>query len=118
MRSLLPFLVICPAALWAQDFATRDGDTRFDRDAMVARLSGQDLVFFDNGRSRYYADGRYSYTYDGDPRESAGGYWTVDDAGVVCVSFITGHARCDLYVMNAGRLVLIDAKGNRYPVRD
>lgn len=115
MRFLIALLIASPAA--AQEFPLPQGDARFERAALIERLSGQILTFYDNGKSRYYEDGRYSYTYFGDPRESAGGYWTVTDEGVVCVEFITGHARCDLYVQNGARLVLIDAKGDRYPVR-
>lgn len=115
MRFLIALLLASPA--FAMDFPLKSGDVPFDRAAMEARLSGKILTFYDNGKSRYYADGRYSYTYFGDERESAGGYWRVTDEGVVCVEFITGHARCDLYVQNGARLVLIDAKGDRYPVR-
>lgn len=115
MRFLIALLIASPAL--AQEFPLSVGDQRFDPAALEERLSGQTLTFYDNGKSRYYVDGRYSYTYFGDVRESAGGYWRVTDQGVVCVEFITGHARCDLLVQNGARLVLIDAKGDRYPVR-
>ena len=115
MRFLIALLFASPA--FAQDFSLNAGDQRFDRLALHDRLSGQTLTFYDNGKSRYYEDGRYSYTYFGDPRERAGGYWQVTEDGAVCVVFITGHSRCDLYVQNGDRLVLIDAKGDRYPVR-
>ena len=115
MKWILPLLIASPA--FADTFDLRDGDARLDREALIARLSGQVLTFYDNGKSRYYTDGRYSYTYFGDERESAGGYWDVTEDGRVCVEFITGHARCDVFVTSGGRLVLLDEKGDRYPVR-
>jgi hypothetical protein len=116
MKHLLPLLIL-PTALIAQDYPLRDTDQRLSPTELTERLSGRDLVYFDNGRSRYYAEGRYSYTFDGDIRESNGGYWQVTQDGQVCAQFITGHSRCDLFVENAGRLVLIDSKGGRYPVK-
>ncbi len=121
MRWILALLLASPAFFpqpaAADGFALQEGDAPFAREAMISRLSGEILTFYDNGKSRYYADGRYSYTYDGDVRESAGGYWQVREDGVVCVEFITGHARCDQYVQNGARLILLDQKGDRYPVR-
>jgi len=121
MRWILALLMLSPAvtpvAAQTDRFAIQSGDQRFDRESIVSRLTGKTLTFYDNGKSRYYEDGRYSYTYFGDERESAGGYWTVRDDGVVCVSFITGHARCDMFVQNGPRLILLDEKGDRYPVR-
>jgi hypothetical protein len=101
----------------AQDFPTRDSDHLFSPSELTSRLSGKILTYFDNGKSRYYADGRYSYTFFGDARESTGGYWTVRDDSAVCVEFITGQTRCDLFVQSGERLVLVDQKGDRYPVK-
>ncbi|MCT4554820.1 MAG: hypothetical protein N4A53_09060 [Pelagimonas sp.] len=118
MRWILALtLSLMPGLATAQDFPTRDGDVPFTRDDLLVRLRGADLVFYDNGVSRYYEDGRYSYTFYGDEQESAGGYYEVREGGIVCVEFITGQARCDKFVMNGARLVLIDQKGDRYPVR-
>ncbi|MCT4556685.1 MAG: hypothetical protein N4A61_01370 [Pelagimonas sp.] len=116
MRHLISLLLL-PTVLFAQDYPMRAGDVRIAPDALEKRLSGRDLIYYDNGRSRYYDDGRYSYTFDGDTAESTGGYWTVTPAGLVCAEFITGQSRCDLFVENAGRLVLIDQTGARYPVK-
>jgi len=110
-------LCLVPMPLLAQDFPTRDSDTRFLPAELTARLSGKVLTYFDKGKSRYYEDGRYSYTFFGDERESAGGYWTVREDAAVCVEFISGQTRCDMFVESGDRLVLVDEKGDRYPVK-
>ena len=102
-----------PAA--AQDWKMRDGDVLFDRDSLQARLSGQTLVFFDDGRSVYEVDGKYNYTYGGGGIWY--GYWKAGDGSVVCVTFLTGVARCDRIVENGGRLVVLTENGERFPVR-
>lgn len=117
MRSLsiLTALVLA-APVAAQSFDLRDGDERIARQEMTERLSGQTVRFFDDGASEYYADGRYTYTYANNGG-TAYGYWRVEDEGAVCVEFVNGFSRCDLYVRNDGRLILLDEKGNRFPVR-
>ena len=112
--------VIC--LLWAgsalaDPFVMRSGDIVFDPDAMRERLSGQILTFYDDGQSEYYTDGRYTYTY-ADNGGTAYGYWRVEDNGAVCIEFVNGFSRCDLYVRNGDRLLLIDENGARFPVRN
>ncbi|MCT4611196.1 MAG: hypothetical protein N4A70_18570 [Pelagimonas sp.] len=117
MKRLIPLALLAPLPLFAQDFSLREDDQRIPPAELAERLSGRDLIYYDNGRSRYYADGRYSYTFDGDVMESAGGYWTIKEDGTICAEFISHRARCDLFVENNGRLVLIDEQGGRYPVK-
>lgn len=114
MRYLFALLLAGPA--FAQTYALRPEDRPFDAAALEARLSGQVLTFFDDGQSRYFADGRYTYTYAG-AGGTAHGYWRTTDKGEVCVDFVNGFSRCDLYVMNDARLLLLDDKGARFPVR-
>jgi hypothetical protein len=104
------------APVGADSYALRAGDERLDAQAMRSRLSGHVLTFYDDGQSEYYVDGRYTYTYAGDGG-TAYGYWRVTEDGAVCVDFVNGFARCDLYVMNGVRMILLDERGDRYPVR-
>lgn len=118
---LNPHVFVAAACLWAapavaQDFATKDGDTPFDRLGLTDALSGQTLAFYDDGQSKYYEDGRYSYTY-GNDGGTAYGYWDVGETGAVCVEFLNEATRCDMYVMNGDRMILIDEDGHRFPVR-
>lgn len=114
------WILICALAVaspaFAEGFGLRDGDEAFDPEALSARLSGTTLVFFDDGRSEFYEDGRYTYTYANDGG-TAYGYWEVDARGAVCIAYVNGFSRCDLYVMNGDRLILLDEKGDRYPIR-
>ncbi len=103
-------------SLAAQTWNMRDADKGFDAAALTARLSGQTLVYFDEGQSVYEEDGQYQYIYgDGGIWY---GHWTVTDNSVVCVTFVTGVTRCDRIVQNGDRLVVQTADGMRFPVRD
>lgn len=100
----------------AQDWNMRAEDVVFDAQALAARLSGQTLVFYDEGRSVYLADGTYNYTY-GASGGTWYGYWQAQDDSLVCVTFVTGVKRCDRIVQNGGRLVVLTQSGERYPAR-
>ncbi|MCR9126317.1 MAG: hypothetical protein NXH82_09320 [Rhodobacteraceae bacterium] len=102
-----------PAA--AQQWAFRDTDARLDRAQVRAATTGQTLVFYDDGQSRYSAGGSYSYTYAGGA--TAYGRYEIRQDGTVCIAFRNGFGRCDRYVRNAGRLILLTEKGERFPVR-
>lgn len=84
---------------------------------MQSLLSGQVIEFFDGSKSRYDVDGSYGYTYTDDGPVWRGRYETFDDSRV-CVDFDNGSARCDLFVQDGQRLVLITADGTRFPVRN
>ena len=45
------------------------------------------------------------------------GPYRITDTGDVCIDFGNGATRCDLYVQSGNRTILIDEKGDRYPVR-
>ncbi|KUF09436.1 hypothetical protein [Pseudoponticoccus marisrubri] len=111
---LLALLIAGPA--FAQGFDLRAGDAPLTGEALRERLTGRTVTFYDDGQSEYYPDGRYTYTYAGQGG-TAYGYWRIDAEGAVCIDFVNGFARCDLYVRNAGRLVLLDAAGERFPAR-
>jgi hypothetical protein len=83
-----------------------------------ARLRGQELVFFDDGVSHFYNDGRYTYAYDMGAGGYAYGYFEVAEDSTVCIAFVNGFSRCDAFVENNGRLVLITGDGDRFPIRE
>jgi hypothetical protein len=118
MKQMLPIVVLLASAsvAAAQSYGLRDGDTPMSDAALKARLIGQIVTFFDDGQSEYYPDGRYTYTY-ADDGGTAYGYWRLVGDGEVCVDFVNGFARCDMYVTSGDRLILLDEKGNRYPTR-
>ncbi|MEM8538010.1 MAG: hypothetical protein AAGF56_09130, partial [Pseudomonadota bacterium] len=71
--------------------------------------------FFDGGVSFFSVTGSYSYTYpDGG---IAYGNYALREGGVVCSTFNHGFSRCDMYVNDGTRLVLITEGGTRFPVR-
>jgi hypothetical protein len=74
------------------------------------------MEFFDGSTAAYAGDGAYRYVYAPDDPPFVG-VWAAGEGGEVCVTFDTGRSRCDTYVENGGRLVLIIANGDRYPVR-
>lgn len=109
-------LIAAGAAAGAQTGA-RDTDRSFARAELAALLSGHAVEFFDGGVSRYRGDGAYSYKYTENDRPYLGTY-VVGDSGEVCVTFLNGARRCDVFVDDGTRLVLIVADGTRFPVRD
>ena len=109
---------VAATAASAQEWALRDGDLPLSPDAMVARLIGGELEFYDGGRSRYAAGGAYSYTYSPDNGGgTAFGTYEFRDGGIVCTDFRNGFSRCDMFVENGERLLLLTEDGERYPVR-
>ena len=107
-------LLASPAA--AQE-GLRDTDEVLDRAAMEALLAGQIIEFYDGSKSRYGSGGAYGYTYTDDGPVWAGRYSLHDDSRV-CVAFDNGSSRCDLFVRDGERVVLITADGLRFPVRN
>ncbi|MGV6804562.1 MAG: hypothetical protein ACWA49_10180 [Ruegeria sp.] len=103
--------------LGADEWVTRPGDVPLDPKELDA-LAGRTLTFYDDGRSKYSAGGAYSYTYSAaNGGGTAYGTYSIAADGSVCVKYRNGFTRCDLYVRNGERLILINEKGERYPVR-
>ena len=111
---LVFLLSLIAAPVFAQD-GLRDTDQVLDASQMGDLLNGQMLEFYDGSKSRYEADGAYSYTYTDD-----GPAWTgrfeVFDGSQVCVDFDNGSRRCDQVVRDGERVVLITTDGLRFPV--
>lgn len=102
-------------AAQADDWATRPDDQLLTADDLADRLRGQTLTYYDDATSRFGDDGRYAYTY------GEGGTWLGDyeirNDSTACVTFVTGTTRCDLYVINNDRLIVITDSGDRFPIR-
>ena len=111
-------LLLCTLAApaFAQD-GLRPGDQVLDQAGLTALLSGQIIEFHDGSKSRYGHDGDYGYTYTDDGPVWSGRYEVADESRV-CVAFDNGSSRCDLFVRNGERIVLINADGTRFPVRN
>lgn len=117
MRHLILALLLVPLPAAAAEWQLKPGDRPLSA-AELAALPGQAFRFFDGGESRYGAAGAYSYTYSA---ENGGGtawgsYRLLPD-GSICVDFVNGFSRCDLYVRNGERVILITEEGARFPVR-
>ena len=114
--SFISFGILVALPSFAQD-GVRSSDTILTRDQMTALLTGQLVEFFDGSKSSYSADGIYDYTYtDGGPVWS--GQFEVFDDSLVCVDFDNGSTRCDRFVKDGDRVVLITEDGTRFPVRN
>ncbi|SDE25828.1 hypothetical protein [Ruegeria marina] len=101
----------------AETWRLKEGDVPLPP-AELQALAGRTLTFYDGGRSTYSAGGSYSYTFSAaNGGGTAFGLYSIAEDGSVCTTFRNGFSRCDLYVRNGQRLILIDEKGDRYPVR-
>ncbi|MEM6658178.1 MAG: hypothetical protein AAF625_08825 [Pseudomonadota bacterium] len=114
MTRILIFVVLIASPTWAAEWPTKPGDVPLNAQELAA-LAGRTLTFYDDGQSRFSAGGSYSYTYASG--ESAFGTYSIAEDGSVCIAYRNGFSRCDLYVRSGDRLILIDQKGDRYPVR-
>ncbi|MEQ3710852.1 MAG: hypothetical protein ABNH38_03200 [Tateyamaria sp.] len=94
----------------------RSSDTILDRGAVSVLIDGNTLTFFDDGQSKFSAGGAYSYTY-ANGGGTAFGRYEIAENGTVCIAYRNGFGRCDRYVENAGRFVLLTEKGERFPIR-
>ncbi|MEM8741116.1 MAG: hypothetical protein AAGE13_06415 [Pseudomonadota bacterium] len=103
----------------ADGWSLRIGDTALTASEAQVLTTDSTLTYYDDGQSRYYADGRYAWVYSAENGgASIPGRFEVRDDGAVCVEFDSGRARCDLFVRAGGRLVLITEAGDRFPVRN
>ena len=99
----------------AQD-GVRATDRVYAVDELLELLSDHAVEFFDGSVSRYRGDGAYSYKYTEADRPWLG-IWTVPEPGRICVDFDNGSARCDMFIDDGARMVLVIADGTRFPVR-
>ena len=118
MRTIAILAALLPDAVFAQIVDTRDGDSLIVAADLEARLRGQEIIFFDDGVSHYYNDGRYTFAYDMGDGGYAYGYFEVAADSTVCIEFVNGLSRCDAFVENDGRLILITRDGDRFPIRE
>ncbi|WP_293576879.1 hypothetical protein [Phaeobacter sp.] len=123
--AFLTALISLPVASAAQttappdnvNWSLRDSDAPYSADALSG-LPGQAFVFFDDGEARFGSDGAYSYTYSAvNGGGTAWGTYHIAADGSVCVTFVNGASRCDLFVVSGGRTVVITETGERFPVR-
>lgn len=114
MIRLLILAMFVATPLWAAEWLTKPGDVPLNPQELDG-LAGRTLTFYDDGQSKFSAGGAYSYTYASG--ESAFGTYSIAEDGSVCIQYRNGLGRCDLFVRSSDRLILINAKGERYPVR-
>lgn len=117
MIRLLLATALLPTALLAQQWDPRANDELFDQGSLDSLLRGATITFFDDGQSKFFEDGRYTYTYANDGGTGYG-YFTIKEYSTICVEFVTGFSRCDMYVTDvSGRLIVITSTGDRFPTR-
>lgn len=109
----LAFMVTSPAVADGH----RASDSLLDMAGMDALLKGNVITFYDGSKSTYAPDGSYGYTYTDDGPVWRGEY-TLSDESRVCVVFENGESRCDMFVMDGDRAILITRDGTRFPIRN
>ncbi|MDJ0629637.1 MAG: hypothetical protein QNJ44_15375 [Rhodobacter sp.] len=116
MRLVIISWLLMASAVWAQQ-GIRATDRPYGQDELAGMLAGHAVEFFDGSVSRYRADGAYSYKYTESDAPWLG-TWDVPEAGRVCVDFDNGSRRCDGFVDDGSRMVLVISDGTRFPVRE
>jgi hypothetical protein len=112
---VLGILIFVLAAAQAQAWADRAGDAALTGATLRASLIRRTHAFFHGGQARFSDGGAYSCTYGRGGK--AFGTFEIFDDGRVCTIFRHGFERCDRYLLNAGRLVLLTEDGLRFPIR-
>ena len=115
-RLIWPILALMASTATAQDWNLREADQVLDADALGLIADGGSLTYFDDGVSLFSAGGSYSYTYANNGGTAFGQFRVAGD-GQICIDYRNGFSRCDMYVRNAGRLVLLTEDGERYPIK-
>ncbi len=113
---MVPMLALIASSAAAQDWNLRETDHVLDADALSLIADGGSLTYFDDGVSLFSAGGSYSYTYANNGG-TAFGRFRVVGMGQICIDYRNGFSRCDMYVRNGGRLVLLTEDGERYPIK-
>lgn len=117
MKTAFLITFLAAGSVAAEEWSLRPGDVPLPQ-ADLEALAGQTLTFYDDGRSKYSAGGAYSYTYSAkNGGGTAFGSYHIAEDGSVCTEFQSGFQRCDLYVRNGTRMILVTEKGERFPVR-
>ena len=87
-----------------------DGDQKVNAAWLQKNLSGRKVVYPGKEFETYSANGSYSYTANGQAWK-ANSYRFYDN-GVRCIGY--DKPRFDLYVVNNGKLVLVNQQKQRY----
>ena len=99
MRILILLGALLSGTATAQMLDTRPGDARDPLGRTRRPVCGaRELIFFDDGVSHFYNDGRYTFAYDLGRGGYAYGYFEVAEDSTVCITFVNGLSRCDAYV--------------------
>ena len=113
--TILTMLFLVPLAAEANGWTLKPGEVPMTLAELALRLDGQVMRFYDGGRSEYGPGNTYAHVFSDDARVP--GTYRITDTGEVCIDFENGATRCDFYVQSGNRTILIDEKGDRYPVR-
>lgn len=117
MRIVVVFIFTIVAGLASALGGLHESDTRLEQTELTGLLAGQVIEFFDGSKSTFLNSGRYRYTYTDDGPVWEGTY-VLGDNSQVCINFDNGSGRCDFFVKDGTRAILITAEGVRFPVRN
>ena len=113
-RAFVALMILNGPGLTAE-WPMRLGDRIFTKEELCLFIATNQIRFHDGGRSEYGPGDAYSYVYASENR--ANGAFRIETDRSICVDFVNGFSRCDLFVRNGNRVILIDEKGDRYPLR-
>jgi hypothetical protein len=106
-------LAACPDSPPKIDWNLHSDDQRIDAGYLKDLLAGNKVKFNFGGTEHYRKSGKYRYsdagqTYDADT-------FRFYKNGVRCIGY--GQPRFDLYVVNNGKLLLVNVVGGRYEAK-
>ena len=99
----------CLAKAPSHKWNLHSDDQRLTGDYLNKTLTGK-KVKYDGGTEHYRSKGRYRYQAGSDTYDAPSYHFY--DNGIRCIGY--SQARYDMYVVNNGKLVLINWHGGRY----
>ncbi len=99
----------CPASAPKINWNLQSGDQRVDS-AYLEKLLTKKKVQFEGGVEHYRSGGKYRYSAGGQKYDAPA--YSFYNSGVRCIGY--NQPRFDLYVVNGGKLILVNANGGRF----
>ncbi len=106
----LPVFAGCPDTPPTIKWNMHSDDQILDQVALKKQLTSRKVKYSDGGTEQYRKNGNYRYSADG--QQYTAPSYKFYPSGVRCIAY--SKLRYDRYVVNNGKLVLINTHGGRY----
>ncbi|MEO0937708.1 MAG: hypothetical protein AAFY38_06100 [Pseudomonadota bacterium] len=103
----------CPERAPRVGWNTQSGDARVSAEFLAQNLAGKRVGFSGGGTEHYRGNGSYRFSAGGQTFRADG--YKFYENGVRCIGY--APPRFDLYVVNNGKLILVNEQGGRFEAK-